>query len=73
MILQAYNEKKIKLLPPGLELDDDAMDSPEDNLTLEQFKVYPAVHCIHCWCLHPIHCIMELQAQLISDNTCVGT
>ena len=60
MILQAYNEKKIKFLPPGLELDDDAMDSPEDNLTLEQFKVYPVVHCIHGWCLHPSHCFMEL-------------
>lgn len=39
MILQAYQDKRIKFLPPGLELDDDILDSPEDNITLDQVKV----------------------------------
>lgn len=39
MILQAYNDKKIKALPPGLDIDDSRLDSPDDSLTLEQVKV----------------------------------
>lgn len=40
LLLQAYKDKKIRQLPPGLELpDDSSLDSPEDNLPLLEVQV----------------------------------